>query len=113
MYKIHTVLARVLNGVEVFVILHSAHVEVGFVQSIVIYSFMSLFTNIFFFSPIQIGTREVGFMLPFKALGLPGGLGVYVSLITRVRELIWIGIGILLMRVRSGFAPKPIEQPQE
>lgn len=100
-------LARFLNCVEVFLIMMAVHQNVTMIQSIVIYSFMSLFTNIFFFSPMQIGTREGGFLLAFTALSLPGWLGAYVSLITRIRELIWIGIGVLLMKIRSKYSIKP------
>jgi uncharacterized protein (TIRG00374 family) len=98
-------IARIFNCLEVYVILRSASVEVSVIQSVVIYSFMSLFTNILFFSPMQIGTREGGFLLAFTALGLQSYLGIYVSLITRVRELIWIGIGVLLMKVRNRDVP--------
>jgi uncharacterized protein (TIRG00374 family) len=94
-------IARICNCLEVYVILKSVSVDVSVIQSVVIYSFMSLFTNILFFSPMQIGTREGGFLLAFKALSLPGGLGIYVSLVTRVRELIWIGIGVLLMKIKG------------
>ncbi|MDD4922704.1 MAG: lysylphosphatidylglycerol synthase transmembrane domain-containing protein, partial [Bacteroidales bacterium] len=100
--------ARICNCIEVYVILKSVNVDVSLIQSIVIYSFMSLFTNIFFFSPMQIGTREGGFLLAFTALSLPGWLGVYVSLVTRVRELFWIGIGILLMKVKGKFSLPPV-----
>jgi uncharacterized protein (TIRG00374 family) len=93
-------IARILNCLEVYVILKPVNVEVSLVQSVVVYSFMSLFTNIFFFSPMQIGTREGGFALALKALSLPPGLGIYVSLVTRVRELFWIGVGVLLMKVK-------------
>jgi uncharacterized protein (TIRG00374 family) len=92
--------ARILNCLEVYVILKPVNVNVSLVQSIVVYSFMSLFTNILFFSPMQIGTREGGFALALKALSLPPGLGIYVSLVTRVRELFWMGVGILLMKVK-------------
>jgi hypothetical protein len=49
---------------------------------------------------MQIGTREGGFALALRALSLPAGLGIYVSLVTRVRELFWMGVGILLMKVK-------------
>ena len=100
--------ARVCNCLEVYVILRSVSVDVSLIQSIVIYAFMSLFTNILFFSPMQIGTREGGFLLAFKALSLPGGLGIYVSLVTRVRELFWIGVGVLLMKVKGKYFPPTI-----
>ncbi|MDP4277953.1 MAG: lysylphosphatidylglycerol synthase transmembrane domain-containing protein [Bacteroidota bacterium] len=92
---------RICNALEVYVILVSVTSDVTLIQSIVIYTFMSLFTNILFFSPMQIGTREGGFYLAFKMLSLAGSLGIYVSLVTRVRELFWIGIGILLMKVKG------------
>jgi hypothetical protein len=38
---------------------------------------------------------------------LSGGLGIYVSLVTRVRELFWIGVGILLMKIK-GKTPEKI-----
>jgi uncharacterized membrane protein YbhN (UPF0104 family) len=93
--------ARICNCLEVYLILITISSDVTLIQSIVIYTFMSLFTNILFFSPMQVGTREGGFLLAFKALSLQGGLGIYVSLVTRVRELCWMGIGVLLMKVKG------------
>lgn len=92
--------ARVCNCLEVYVILLTVTSEVTLIQSVVIYTFMSLFTNILFFSPMQVGTREGGFLIAFRALSLSGGLGLYVSLVTRVRELFWMGVGILLMKIK-------------
>ena len=56
----------------------------------------------FFFSPMQLGAREGGFALAVGGLAIPGAFGVYTGLITRVRELIWIVIGVLLMKVGNG-----------
>jgi uncharacterized protein (TIRG00374 family) len=98
-------IARTLNCLEVYIILRSAAVDATLIQSVAIYAFMSLFTNILFFSPMQLGTREGGFILAFSALGFPGSIGIYVSLVTRLRELAWIGIGVLFMKVGSGFMP--------
>ena len=64
--------------------------------------FTSLFANLFFFSPMQLGAREGGFALAVGGLAIPGAFGVYTGLITRVRELIWIVIGVLLMKVGNG-----------
>ena len=98
--------ARICNCLEVYVILLTVTSHVTLLESVVIYTFMSLFTNILFFSPMQVGVREGGFLIAFKALSLPGALGIYVSLVTRVRELFWIGVGILLMKVK-GLNPAP------
>lgn len=58
--------------------------------------------QLFFFSPMQLGAREGGFALAVGGLAIPGAFGVYTGLITRVRELIWIVIGVLLMKVGNG-----------
>ena len=63
------------------------------------YAFSSLFSNLIFFSPMQLGAREGGLALAVDGLHLTGALGVYTGLITRIRELVWIAIGILLIKV--------------
>jgi len=92
--------ARLCNALEIFVILRSGNLDGTVFQAIVVYAFMNVFTNILFFAPMQVGTREGGFMLALKALSFDPGLGVYVSLVTRARELVWIGIGMLLIKVK-------------
>ena len=47
----------------------------------------------------QLGAREGGLALAVDGLHLTGALGVYTGLITRIRELVWIAIGILLIKV--------------
>jgi hypothetical protein len=76
--------------------------NVSFTACILIVAFTSLFANIFFFSPLQMGTREGGFALSTGGLSIPSAFGLYTSLITRVRELVWIIIGVLLMKVGNG-----------
>ena len=41
-------------------------------------------------------------ILLIQLVAIPGAFGVYTGLITRVRELIWIVIGVLLMKVGNG-----------
>ena len=49
--------------------------------------------------PMQLGGREGGFALAVGGLSLSGAYGVYAALITRVREMVWIVIGLALMKV--------------
>jgi hypothetical protein len=51
---------------------------------------------------MQLGAREGGFALSASGLSIPSAFGVYTSLITRVRELVWIIIGVMLMKVGTG-----------
>ena len=92
-------LSRFLTSLEVFFILKILTPEVNIFDCVLIMAFTSLFSNLFFFSPMQLGAREGGFALAVSGLSLSGAFGVYASLITRVRELIWIVIGVALMKV--------------
>lgn len=91
--------ARILTGLEIFFIMKILTPDVNFFNCILIMAFTSLFSNLFFFSPMQLGAREGGFALAVSGLSLSGAFGVYASLITRVRELIWITIGVALMKI--------------
>ena len=91
-------MARILGCLEVYFILNILTTDVSFPACILIMAFTSLFANLFFFSPMQLGAREGGFALAVGGLAIPGAFGVYTGLITRVRELIWIVIGVLLMK---------------
>lgn len=94
-------LSRIIGCLEVFFMLYSVGYGVNFVQCIIIVAFASLFANLLFFSPMQLGTREGGYALALRILAIPSGLGIYISLCTRIRELFWIVVGILLMKYKS------------
>ena len=72
---------------------------ITFLHSILIVSFTTLFANLIGFLPMQLGVQEGGFVLSIAALGLSAALGIFVSIICRVREIIWILIGMLLMKI--------------
>lgn len=95
-------MARIVGCLEVYFILNVLTTDVSFLACILIMAFTSLFANIFFFSPMQLGAREGGFALSASGLSIPSAFGVYTGLITRVRELVWIVIGVMLMKVGNG-----------
>jgi len=93
-------LARVINAFEYYFILLSLGVSLTFWDAILVLAFSSLIGNLLFFLPMQIGAREGGLSLIVKILGLSApGIGVFTSLYTRVRELVWIFIGVGLVKV--------------
>lgn len=98
--------ARVLNCAEIHFMLLAFGGEPDFADSIIIMAFVSLFTNILFFSPMQIGTREASFILIFKILALNPVWAMSVSFITRIREIFWIFIGVVLMKIKDGKVEK-------
>ncbi|MCH5169268.1 MAG: flippase-like domain-containing protein [Prevotellaceae bacterium] len=101
-------LSRIVQSSEVLFMLLLFGVDCGggfggitmtFLHSILIVSLTTLFANLIGFLPMQIGVQEGGFALSTAAMGLSTALGLFVSIICRVREIIWIFIGIVLMRV--------------
>lgn len=104
--------ARVLTALEIYFIMRILTSDVNFFDCVLIMAFTSLFGNIFFFSPMQLGAREGGFALSVSALSISGAFGVYTSLITRVREIIWIIIGLALMKIGGKRLKKQPETPK-
>jgi len=75
-----------------------AGLSITYLHSILIVAFTTLFANLIGFLPMQLGVQEGGFVLSIAALGLSAALGIFVSIICRVREIIWILIGMVLMK---------------
>ena len=77
-----------------------AGISLTYLHSILIVAFTTLFANLIGFLPMQLGVQEGGFVLSIAALGLSAALGIFVSIICRVREIFWIAVGMLLMKMR-------------
>ncbi len=101
-------LSRIVQSAEVLFMLLLFGIDGGggfdgitltFLHSILIVSLTTLFANLIGFLPMQLGVQEGGFALSTAALGLTAAQGLFVSIICRVREIIWIFIGIMLMKV--------------
>ncbi len=92
-------MCRVLSSFEIMFILLIITPDVTFLDSMLILAFTSLFANMLFFLPLQLGGREGGFMLSVSGLSISASAGVFVALIVRLRELFWTGLGLLLIKV--------------
>lgn len=89
--------ARVFSMLEFFIIARGLGHAVDFQTAFLIGGFSSLVVNLFFFMPFNVGSKEGGLYAIFAALGLPPRLGVAAAVISRLRELIWIAIGLILV----------------
>lgn len=110
-------LSRLFNVIEYWLIMQALGFDAfGYGDALLVVAFSSLLANLLFFSPLQMGTREGGILLalqylvPSVALNLPDGttllaVAVALSFATRLREFIWIAIGLYLMQM-SGTSDK-------
>lgn len=96
-------IGRILQSLEIYFMLLLFEAGTGggltFVYAFLILSFTSLFANLLFFLPLQLGGREGGFAMSVAQIGMTADIGMFVSIICRVRELFWTAIGLLLMKV--------------
>ena len=94
-------LSRLVNVIEYWIIMQAlGFAEFGYLQALLVVAFSSLLANLLFFSPLQMGTREGGIFLALQYL-LPDGdllpVALTLSFATRIREFLWIAIGLLFM----------------
>jgi hypothetical protein len=95
--------SRLWNCMEVYLLLRLLDLPATWWGAIVIVALSSLLANLLFFSPLQLGTREGGILLAMQVVYPEATLAglmpqaVALSLMTRVREFIWIAIGLLFL----------------
>ena len=92
-------LCRFLSSFEIMFVLLVIMPEVSYPSCVIILAFTSLFANLLFFIPLQLGGREGGFMLSASGLAMAASSGIFVALIVRIRELIWTAIGLMLIKM--------------
>ena len=100
--------SRVVQSSEFFFMLLLFGIDCGggwsglaltYLHSILILAFTSFLANIIGFLPMQLGVQEGGIVISTAALGLKPAVGIFESIICRVREIIWIVIGLILMKI--------------
>lgn len=103
-------LSRIVQSLEIMFMLLLFGIDCGggveglcltFLHSVLIMAFTSLVANLVGFLPLQLGVQEGGFVLSIAAMGLTQAVGIFVSIICRVREVIWIAIGVALMKIKD------------
>lgn len=92
-------LGRLINAFEFYFILLAIHVDITFVDAILVLAFSSLMGNLLFFLPMQLGAREGGLAMSLAILGKGVADGFMTGIFTRIRELFWICVGVALVKI--------------
>ena len=90
--------ARVVSCLEYWLLIGMFVPGFTFLDSILVMAFSSLFSNIIFFSPMQMGGYEGGMALAAGSVQVPGAYGLYTALVARLRQIVWTLIGIIIMK---------------
>jgi uncharacterized protein (TIRG00374 family) len=88
------VVGRAIAMVEFYIIAHAEGLRIAYPTAFVIGAFSQLVIIVMIFIPFELGSREGGLYLIYRLMGLPPALGVYAGVVSRLRELVWIGIGL-------------------
>lgn len=118
---IFELLSRLLTVFEYWLIMQVLGYDAfDYSCALFVVAFSSLVANLLFFAPLQMGTREGGIflalqlLLPYFVTGTIGGslfsLAVTLSFATRLREFIWIAIGLLFMSVSGAFDKEKVKK---
>lgn len=96
------VISRFISSIEFYFILRAIGTEISLLDAFYINAATTLILNILFFIPFELGTREGSLYLVMQSLNFTAGMGIYVSLVSRIRELFWILIGLGLIHFSGG-----------
>lgn len=99
-------LGRAIQVTEFWFICRGVGIPVTYTEALFIGGLAALALNLFFFMPFELGSKEGSLIGLFLALGHAAPLAVYASVVSRLRELVWIGIGLVLIWGDGGGAPR-------
>jgi multisubunit Na+/H+ antiporter MnhE subunit len=97
-------LSRAIFMLELVLIVASLGFRLGYLRAFAIGGLEALAGNLLFVVPFEIGAREGAYYLLFNLFGLDPQLGLYTSIVGRVRDFAWIAAGLLLILV---IGPRP------
>lgn len=81
---------------ELYVTLHFLGADVQFFDLWIMEAVSQLIRVCSFFIPLSLGAQEGGLILIFSSIGFTADLGLAVSFVRRIKELLWVGLGLLL-----------------
>ena len=104
-------LAWLIGVLEPWLILRWIGLPVSLAEATAIEAFSTGIRFAAFLVPGYLGALEAGHMAIFAALGLGAPAGLAFTLIRRVREIAWTGLGFLLLASLRAQAPPASDKP--
>jgi len=97
--------AWILETLEVYAILYYLDVHVDMLTSLSIAALTVFIKGSTFFIPGSLGAQEGGYVLLLLAYGYPDVTGITFALIRRLREILWILVGLVCLLMLKGREP--------
>ena len=90
-------LSRCIFMLEIVLIVASLGFRLGYLRAFTIGGLEAIAGNVLFLVPFELGAREGAYYLLFNLFGLDPQLGLYTSIVSRVRDFAWIAAGLVLI----------------
>jgi len=81
---------------EIWWIANILGIPIGFTEAWLFEALIQVLRIVTFFIPSSIGAQEGGIVLIFAQFGIESAIGLTIAVIRRMREILWIGLGLLL-----------------
>jgi glycosyltransferase 2 family protein len=98
----------VLGTVEVLAIFYAVGMPISISKAVAIDALASVIKGVAFFIPGSLGVQDGGNVLLLAFFGYPSSFGLTFSLVRRMRELLWIGMGLLVLLRHYGWRSKTV-----
>jgi uncharacterized protein (TIRG00374 family) len=96
-----------LGALEVLAIFYAAGISLSVAEAIAIEALASVVKAVAFFIPGSLGVQDGGTVLLLAVFGYPSSFGLTFSLVRRLRELLWIGFGLVIVLQHYGWRSRP------
>jgi putative membrane protein len=93
----------VVGTLEVLAIFYAVGIRISVAEAIAIEALASVVKAVAFFIPGSLGVQDGGNVLLLAVFGYPSSFGLTFSLVRRMRELLWISLGLLVLLQRYGW----------
>jgi uncharacterized protein (TIRG00374 family) len=98
----------VIGSLEVLAIFYAIGFPISLAEAIAIEALASVVKALAFFIPGSLGVQDGGNVLLLAVFGYSSGLGLTFSLVRRMRELLWISMGLLVLLRHYGWRSRPV-----